>query len=102
MDQKEIILGKRVLIVDDETDILDVLTELLDLCKIDTAASFDEAKGLLKRYYYDIVILNIGRKNIVPFVNITPAGVVAIGIEHECISIYRVPINSSVLLCISC
>ena len=59
MDQKEIILGKRVLIVDDETDILDVLTELLDLCKIDTAASFDEAKGLLKRYYYDIVVLDI-------------------------------------------
>ena len=59
MDTNKIILGKKVLIVDDEKDILDILTELLELCKIDTASSFDEARGLLERYDYDIVVLDI-------------------------------------------
>ena len=59
MDPNKIILGKKVLIVDDEKDVLDVLVELLNLCKIDTASSFEEATGLLDRYDYDIVVLDI-------------------------------------------
>ena len=59
MDTNKIIMGKKVLIVDDEEDILEVLTELLELCKIDTASSFDEARGLLERYDYDVVVLDI-------------------------------------------
>ncbi|MFU8769609.1 MAG: response regulator [Desulfotignum sp.] len=59
MDAAKIILGKRVLIVDDEKDVLDSLTELLNLCKIDTATSFDKAKELLGKNYYDIAILDI-------------------------------------------
>ena len=59
MDPQKIIMGRKVLIVDDEKDILDVLTELLELCKIDTASSFEEAKDLLGRYDYDIVVLDI-------------------------------------------
>jgi hypoxanthine phosphoribosyltransferase len=35
MDPKKILRGKRVLIVDDEEDILDTLTELLGMYKID-------------------------------------------------------------------
>jgi len=59
MDPSKIILGKRVLIVDDEKDILDILTELLMVCKIDAANSFEEAKSLLERYEYDVAVLDI-------------------------------------------
>jgi DNA-binding NtrC family response regulator len=59
MDPKKILKGKYVLIVDDEKDILDILVELLSMCKIDTALTFEEAKKLLENNYYDIAVLDI-------------------------------------------
>jgi DNA-binding NtrC family response regulator len=59
METKKILKGKRVLIVDDEKDVLDLLVELLDMCKIDTASSFEEAKGMLEVESYDIAVLDI-------------------------------------------
>ena len=59
MDQKKMLRGKRILIVDDEKDVLDILIELLDMCKIDPASSFEEAKDLLETEYYDIAVLDI-------------------------------------------
>jgi DNA-binding NtrC family response regulator len=59
METKKILRGKRVLIVDDEEDVLKVLVELLDQCKIDTASSFEEAKQLLETVSYDIAVLDI-------------------------------------------
>jgi len=59
MDPKHILKGKRVLIVDDEEDILEFLVELLDMCKIDTASTFEEAKELLEKNFYQIAILDI-------------------------------------------
>jgi CheY-like chemotaxis protein len=59
MDPKHILKGKRLLIVDDEEDILDFLVELLDMCKIDTASTFEEAKELLEKNFYQIVVLDI-------------------------------------------
>jgi DNA-binding NtrC family response regulator len=59
MDPGKVLLGKRLLIVDDERDILETLTGLLNLCKIDPASSFEEAKKLLERYEYDLVVLDI-------------------------------------------
>ena len=59
MDFKKVIMGKKVLIVDDEEDVLSVLTELLELCKVDTASSFEQAKKLLEKNDYHIVILDI-------------------------------------------
>ncbi|MFW6147647.1 MAG: response regulator [Thermodesulfobacteriota bacterium] len=59
METKKILQGKRVLIVDDEKDILSLLVELLDMCKIDTASSFEEAKQLLETEDYDIAVLDI-------------------------------------------
>lgn len=59
MSAREEIKGKRILIVDDEKDVLDTLTSLLEVCKIDTALSFDQARMLLERNDYDVVILDI-------------------------------------------
>ncbi|PKN30571.1 MAG: response regulator [Deltaproteobacteria bacterium HGW-Deltaproteobacteria-21] len=59
MKAEQILLGKRVLIVDDEKDILELLVSLLEVCKIDAASSFEEAKLLLETHHYDIAILDI-------------------------------------------
>ena len=59
MSHRKILKGKLVLIVDDEKDILDLLTELLGMCRIDTASSFEQAKELLESYQYDIAVLDI-------------------------------------------
>ncbi|MBC2705643.1 universal stress protein [Desulfobacula sp.] len=50
---------RRVLVVDDEPDILETVEELLDMCSLDTAATFDEAKKLLENNPYDMAILDI-------------------------------------------
>jgi CheY-like chemotaxis protein len=39
--------------------VLDSLVELLDMCRIDTAQSFDEGKRLLEENDYDVAILDI-------------------------------------------
>ncbi len=59
MDAEKIIRGKRLLIVDDEKDVLDVLIDLLEVCKLDTALSFEEGKKLLLENDYDLAILDI-------------------------------------------
>lgn len=59
MNPEKILQGKRLLIVDDEKDVLDVLIELLETCQIDTATSFQEGKRLLQQNDYDMVILDI-------------------------------------------
>ena len=59
MDPKKILNGKKILIVDDEPDVLDQLIDLLDNCRIDTASSFEEGMRLLDSESYDIAILDI-------------------------------------------
>mgnify|MGYP005636640253 FL=1 len=59
MDVRKVIGRKWILIVDDEQDVLDSLVELLDICRIDTAQSFDEGKRLLEENDYDVAILDI-------------------------------------------
>ena len=59
MDSEKILKGKRILIVDDEEDILDFLTELLEVCRIDRASTFEEAKNLLELHNYDAAVLDI-------------------------------------------
>ena len=59
MDAKRLLQGKKVLIVDDEPEILDLLTEFLSVCMIDRASTFDVAKDFLETEYYDVVVLDI-------------------------------------------
>lgn len=51
--------GKRILIVDDEPDILEILKELLAMCDVSTAGNFDEGEKLLKTQDFDVAILDI-------------------------------------------
>jgi DNA-binding response OmpR family regulator len=59
MNPEKIIRGKRILIVEDERDVIDVLIDLLSVGKIDTASSFAEGKALLESNDYDVAILDI-------------------------------------------
>lgn len=59
MASDNICTGKRILIVDDEPDILEALEELLSECKVEKASTFDEAWELLGTGYFDIAVLDI-------------------------------------------
>jgi CheY-like chemotaxis protein/nucleotide-binding universal stress UspA family protein len=56
---QDLLKDRRVLVVDDEPDILATVEDLLHMCLIDTASSYEEAKNYLKTFHYDIVILDI-------------------------------------------
>jgi DNA-binding NtrC family response regulator len=59
MAGESLLEGKRVLIVDDETDVLDTLSGLLSMCDISTASNSEEAKKLLQEKDFDMAILDI-------------------------------------------
>ena len=56
---EEILAGKRILIVDDEPDILETLEEMLDKCIIDTAPNYETAQKFLDKNRYDVAVLDI-------------------------------------------
>lgn len=55
----EILNGKRILVVDDEPDILDIVSEVLNTSKVVCAGNFDEARELITKESFDLVILDI-------------------------------------------
>lgn len=59
MNEDNILMGKRILIVDDEQDVLDTLYELLENCKLDMASSFEQAVDMFEQNEYDLAILDI-------------------------------------------
>jgi DNA-binding response OmpR family regulator len=60
MGAKEGLLkGKKILIVDDEPDVLDTLEDLLSMCQVVKAGSFEEAKKQLKTQSFDMAVLDI-------------------------------------------
>ena len=59
MDIQKVLKGKWVLVVDDEEDILQMIYEFLEMCKIDTASTYEEAKALLEKNQYHATILDI-------------------------------------------
>jgi DNA-binding NtrC family response regulator len=59
MVREDLLQGKRILIVDDEPDVLDTLEDLLSISVVTKASSFEQAKDLLERQYFDMAILDI-------------------------------------------
>ncbi|MFH1116122.1 MAG: response regulator [Pseudomonadota bacterium] len=59
MDSDKILYGRRVLIVDDEPDVLEILVETLSMCKVDTAGTFEEASRMLEENDYEVAVLDI-------------------------------------------
>jgi len=59
MESTRVLKGKRILVVDDEQDILDTITELLDMCLVETAKDVTTGEKSLRRGAYDAVILDI-------------------------------------------
>lgn len=55
----KILEGKKLLIVDDEQDVIETLKDLLDMCTIDTAGDFQTAEKLLNQNKYDVAVLDI-------------------------------------------
>jgi CheY-like chemotaxis protein len=59
MEDTSFLSGKKVLVVDDEPDVLDTIQDLLPMCDMVTASSYEEAKRLLESQSFDIAILDI-------------------------------------------
>ncbi len=59
MSETKILEGKKLLIVDDEPDVVETIKELLDMCNIDTAEDFETGEKLLNQNKYDIAVLDI-------------------------------------------
>ncbi len=59
METERLLQGKKVLIVDDEPDILDTLCDLLPMCDVERASSFEAARALLESRFFEIAILDI-------------------------------------------
>jgi len=59
MDNRKILKNKKILLVDDEPDVLETMIDLLDMCHIDTALDFETARKLLIENHYDMTILDI-------------------------------------------
>lgn len=59
MSEEARIEGKRILIVDDEPDVLESLEEILYMCRITKAISFQEARKALEQQDFDVAILDI-------------------------------------------
>ncbi|MBW1930088.1 MAG: response regulator [Deltaproteobacteria bacterium] len=59
MAEYNLLRGKKILIVDDEPDVLDTLEQLLAMCEVKRATNFEEARSLLEKHIFDIAILDI-------------------------------------------
>ena len=55
----QILEGKRILVVDDEPDILETVKEVLASSQVVTVGSFEEALAIINAESFDLVILDI-------------------------------------------
>jgi DNA-binding NtrC family response regulator len=56
---KSTLEGKRILLVDDEADVLEAVQELLDEALVDCAATFETAEQKIADNTYDLAVLDI-------------------------------------------
>ncbi len=54
-----ILKGKKILVVDDEKDILETIEDILDEAEIETAADYETASEMIRAERYDLAILDI-------------------------------------------
>lgn len=59
MTRKDFLKGLKVLIVDDEPDVLETLEDLLDECDLERADSFEAARRLMDTRRFDVAVLDI-------------------------------------------
>jgi DNA-binding response OmpR family regulator len=59
MSTKSPLMGKTILAVDDEPDVLATLGELLDMCQVVTKSNYDDAVAYLNSASPDLAILDI-------------------------------------------
>ena len=57
--RKTFLDGKSILVIDDEPDVLETVGELLDMCDVKTASTFEKAKDLLETKHFDMAILDV-------------------------------------------
>ena len=59
MSETALLEGKKVLVVDDEPDVLEVVADLLKMCRVTTASNFEDAGKLLETQTFDLAVLDI-------------------------------------------
>jgi DNA-binding NtrC family response regulator len=59
MANDDILNGKKILVVDDEPDVLESIEDILEECDVETASSFESARELFEKKDYDAAILDI-------------------------------------------
>ena len=59
MTDQDFLSAKRILAVDDEGDVLEVIEEQLTTCELTTAKDYNSAKELLQTGTYDLAVLDI-------------------------------------------
>jgi DNA-binding NtrC family response regulator len=59
MPESKVLDGKRILVVDDEPDILVIVRELLSMCDVVTCSNSKDGKEQLESQYFDMAILDI-------------------------------------------
>jgi CheY-like chemotaxis protein len=59
MNAESALKGKRILVVDDEPDVLTTVAEILDMCQVDKASDFETGLQLIMKNKYDAVVLDI-------------------------------------------
>jgi CheY-like chemotaxis protein len=59
MNAESALKDKRILVVDDEPDVLTTVAEILDMCEVDKAGDFETALQLIMKKTYDAVVLDI-------------------------------------------